>query len=111
MSHCNVSLIVWAKSQDSVHKPQFSKTKESRSGSNQGPSAYQPSALPLGQTVLHPERSKSPTFTPEANQNIASLTASKLAFQISAFKIQAHFVMSSEKFNSPFILLRFPQSS
>ena len=50
MSHFNVSLIVWAKSQDSVHKPQFLKRKESRSGSNQGPSAYQPSALPLGHT-------------------------------------------------------------
>ena len=42
--------IVWAKSQDSVHKPQFLKRKESRSGSNRGPSAYQPSALPLSHT-------------------------------------------------------------
>ena len=50
MSHFNVPLIAWAKSQDSVHKPQFLKRKESRSGSNQGPSAYQPSALPLGHT-------------------------------------------------------------
>ena len=50
VSHYNVSLTVWAKSQDSVHKPQFLKRKESRSGSNQGPSAYQPSALPLGHT-------------------------------------------------------------
>ena len=50
VSHFNVSLIVWAKSQDSVRKPQFLKRKESRSGSNQGPSAYQPSALPLGRT-------------------------------------------------------------
>ena len=50
MSHFNVSLIVWTKSQDSVHKPQFLKRKESRSGSNLGPSAYQPSALPLGHT-------------------------------------------------------------
>ena len=54
MSHFNVSLIVWAKSQDS--DPQKStifeeKRKESRSGSNQGPSAYQPSALPLGQAT------------------------------------------------------------
>ena len=48
VSHFNVSLIVLAKSQDSVHKPQFSKRKESRSGSNRGPSVYQPSALPLG---------------------------------------------------------------
>ena len=42
--------LLGAKSQDSVHKPQFLKRKESRSGSNQGPSAYQPSALPLGHT-------------------------------------------------------------
>ena len=38
------------KSQDSVHKPQFLKRKESRSGSNRGSSAYQPNALPLGHT-------------------------------------------------------------
>ena len=50
VSHFNVSFTVWAKSQDSVHKPQFLKRKESRSGSNRGPSAYQPSALPLGHT-------------------------------------------------------------
>ena len=50
VSHFNVSLIVWAKSQDSVRKPQFLKRKESRSGSNRGPSAYQTSALPLGHT-------------------------------------------------------------
>ena len=50
MSHFNVSLIVWAKSQDSVHKPQFLKTKETRSGSNRVPSAYQPSTLPPGHT-------------------------------------------------------------
>ena len=50
MSHFNVSLIVWAKSQNGVHKPHILKRKESRSGSNRGPSAYQPSALPLGHT-------------------------------------------------------------
>ena len=38
--HFNVSLIVWANSQDGVHKPQFLKRKESQSGFNQGPSAY-----------------------------------------------------------------------
>ena len=53
VSHFNVSLIVWAKSQDTVHKdtvhkPQFLKRKESRSGSHRGPSAYQPSAFRLG---------------------------------------------------------------
>ena len=50
MSHFNVSFIVWTKSQDSVHKPPFLKREESRSGSNRGPAAYQPSALPLGHT-------------------------------------------------------------
>ena len=42
MSHFNVPLIVWAKSQENVHKLPFLK-KESRSGSNRDPSAYQPS--------------------------------------------------------------------
>ena len=50
MSHFNVSLIVRAKSPDNVHKPQVLKRKDSRSGSNRGPSAYQPNALPLGHT-------------------------------------------------------------
>ena len=50
MSYFSVSLTVWAKSQDGVHKPQFLKRQESWSGLNLGPSAYQPSALPLGQT-------------------------------------------------------------
>ena len=40
-SHKTVSII-----------PSFLKSKESRSGSNRGPSAYQPSALQLGQTGL-----------------------------------------------------------
>ena len=38
-------------SHETVSIPQFLKTKESRSGSNRGPSAYQPSALPLGHTA------------------------------------------------------------
>ena len=45
-----------AKSQDSVYKPQLLKTKESRSGSNRGPSAYQHSSLPLGHTGSHRKR-------------------------------------------------------
>ena len=49
VSHFNVSLTVWAKSQNSVQKPQFLRRKKSRRGSNRGPSACQPSALPLGQ--------------------------------------------------------------
>ena len=50
MNQFKVSLTTWAKSQESVHKPQFLKRKESRSGSNRGPSAYQPSASPQGHT-------------------------------------------------------------
>ena len=46
----NVTLIMGAKSQDTVHKPHFFKRKESWSRSNQGPSAYQHSTLPLGHT-------------------------------------------------------------
>ena len=39
------------KSQDSVHKPQpFWRESRTEVVSNQGPSAYQPNALPLGQT-------------------------------------------------------------
>ena len=53
MSQFNVSLLVWAKSQVSVHKPQFLKRKESRSGSNRGPSAVTDEARPfiLSQTL------------------------------------------------------------
>ena len=40
---------VWVKSQDSVHKPQFLKRKENRSGSNRGP-LLTSLALPLGHT-------------------------------------------------------------
>ena len=45
VSHFNVSFIVWTKSRDSVRKPQFLKRTESRSGSNRGPCAYQPSGV------------------------------------------------------------------
>ena len=51
-SHFNVSLWLWGtRSQDSVHKPQPF-WREGRAESSRGPSAYQPSALPLGQTGL-----------------------------------------------------------
>ena len=53
-SHFDISFIVWAKSKDSVHNHIFFKRKESRSGSNRGPSAYQPGALPLGHTGSRP---------------------------------------------------------
>ena len=56
MSHFNVSLIVWAESQDSVHKPQFLKRKESQSRSNRGPSAYQP-AVERKHGALRPQKS------------------------------------------------------
>ena len=48
-----LAVIVWSKSQGSAHKLPFLKRKESRRGSNQGPSAYKPSALPLGHTGSH----------------------------------------------------------
>ena len=53
MSLFNVSVIVWAKSQDSVHKPPFLKGKESQNGLNPGHSAHQHSALPLGHIGSH----------------------------------------------------------
>ena len=41
----------WTKSQDSVHKPQpFWRERRAEAVSNRSPSAYQPNALPLGQT-------------------------------------------------------------
>ena len=43
----------WTKSQDSVHKSQplfFWRERRAEAVSNRGPSAYQPNALPLGQT-------------------------------------------------------------
>ena len=48
------------KSQDSVHKPQpFRRERraEAEAVSNRGPSAYQPNALPLGQTGSRPSSS------------------------------------------------------
>ena len=52
--HWNVLVNVWAKSQASINKLQFLTRKESRSGSNRRPSAYQHSALPLGHTGQPP---------------------------------------------------------
>ena len=83
MRHFNVSLIVWAKSQDSVHKPQFLKRNESRSGSIRGPSAYQPSALPLGYTgSQNPTDTHSETYAvragrKESKQTVQSIRSSK----------------------------------
>ena len=44
--------LLWrTKSQDSVHKPQpFWRERRAEAESSRGPSAYQPNALPLGQT-------------------------------------------------------------
>ena len=53
MRHFNVSLIVWAKSQDSVQKPQLLKKRERRAEADRTTVAYQPSALPLGHTGSH----------------------------------------------------------
>ena len=51
VGHFNVSLIVGEQSQlDIIYN--FLKTEEIRNESNLGPPAYQPSALPLGHTVV-----------------------------------------------------------
>ena len=49
-SHFKVSLFWGTKWPDSVHRPQFLKRKESRSRFEPRSLAYQPNALPLGQT-------------------------------------------------------------
>ena len=61
--HFDDTLIVWAKSRDSVDNPQSFKRKESRSGSNRGPSAYQHSALPLGHTGSRQNSHLSPIYS------------------------------------------------
>ena len=46
--------ILMFQSQDSVHKPQpFRRKRRAEAVSNRGPTAYQPNALPLGQTGSH----------------------------------------------------------
>ena len=59
-SHFNVSVgSDWTKSQGSVHKPQpFWRERRAEAVSNRGPSAYQPNALPLGQTGSQKTRAK-----------------------------------------------------
>ena len=50
-SHFNVSVGSDGQSQDSVHKPQpFWRERRAEAVSNRSPPAYQPNALPLGQT-------------------------------------------------------------
>ena len=50
-SHFNVSVGNDGQSQKTVHKPQpFCRERRAEAVSNRGPSAYQPNALPLGQT-------------------------------------------------------------
>ena len=50
-SHFNVSIgSDGQKSQDSAHKQPFRRERRAEAVSNRGPSAYQPNALPLGQT-------------------------------------------------------------
>ena len=53
-SHFNVLVGSDGQSQDSVHKPQpFWRERRAEGVSNRGPSAFQPNALPLGQTGSH----------------------------------------------------------
>ena len=73
VGHLNVSFIVWSKSQDNVHEPQFLKRNENRSGSNRGRSAYQPCALPLGHTSSH-DRDNG-----DSHKNTQSATQTRLA--------------------------------
>ena len=50
-SHFNVLVGSDGQSQDRVHKPRpFRRERRTEAVSNRGPSAYQPNALPLGQT-------------------------------------------------------------
>ena len=81
MSHFNVSLIVWAKSQDSVRKSQFLKRKESRSGSNRGSSAYQPSALPLGHTGSQTEYGRHARYTEFSLKRVVNSEAKNSKFR------------------------------
>ena len=59
-SHFNVSVGSDGQSHRSVHKPQpFWRERRAEADSNRGPSAYQPTALPLGQTGSHkPQQSE-----------------------------------------------------
>ena len=92
---------MWAKSQDSVHKPQFFKRKESRSGSNHGPSAYQPGALPPGHTGSPLELSKALSVKPEVVQAllwvcILRLLSGMLSFSCRGFLGSLNFISSFE---------------
>ena len=49
-SHFKVSLIVKDKVTRQCPQPQLSKERRAEADLNRGPSAYQPNALPLGQT-------------------------------------------------------------
>ena len=82
VSHFNVSLIVWARSQDSVHKPPFffKERKESRSGSNRNPSAYQPSALHSG-TQPKPGPSIALLASPRYHQEFCLLFPAFLVYE------------------------------
>ena len=60
-SHFNVSVDSDGQShKTSVHKPQpFWRERRAEAVSNRGPSAYQPNALPLGQSGSHTKSSRS----------------------------------------------------
>ena len=53
VSHCNVSLIVWAKSQDSVRKPQFLKRREKGEPKRIEPRSF---CLPAKRLTTRPHR-------------------------------------------------------
>ena len=90
MSHFNVSLIVWAKSQDGVPKAQFLKRKESRSGSKRGPSVYQPSALSPGHTGSRIAGATRPSLMVQRSQHTAGrLTLSRYSTSRAALNLLA----------------------
>ena len=94
VSHFNVSLIVWATSQDSVHKPQFLKRKESRRGSNRGHHTTSLATANAANENPSSENRDLPDvmsfFKTDVGQNTAlatSFTARNSTFLITAFPI------------------------
>ena len=65
-SHFNVS-VGSTKSQDNAHKPQpFRRERRAETVSNRGPSAFQPDAIPLGQTGSRMEVEEEGDYKPIA---------------------------------------------
>ena len=62
-SHFNISEGSDGQSHKTVHKPQpFWRERRAEAISNRGPSAYQPNALPLGQTGSRETKQRSPSL-------------------------------------------------